>query len=661
MIKKLPNEMILKKLPFSFFGIAIGIQFSSFSQTDSLFQALEKHQKEENFFQVVETFKNLGRYYESVQDFDSAYYYYEIEGDYIKNQFQDQTQDSLLGKVYMDFSFVALGMRNLEKALPYLDSAEIIYKRLDSPGDLARVMNNRANALNEMNRYQEAIDYLLQAINYGELVQNKESKDALLNSVYNNIGKNYLSLEDWSNAAKYTQMAIDIHSSYEINNAHARLNLSNAYIGMDSSDLAIQAALEAEEIYKEVGFAYGIIAAKNNIGLALKNQGKWEDASTLFEKSIMMSEEVNYPLGKLEAMINRSPILASKGQLTKAISEMNEAEELCLLYDDNQYLKSVQENLAELYEKTGNTALALTYFKSFKVLDDSLKSTENVKNVNDLLLKYETSEKEKMLAEQESEIQIQKATLAVRSTQLTYLISGLIVLLIGGAFIYQRNRSKQKEAIQLAIIQEKERGYDAVIQATEDERKRISKDLHDGIGQQLTALKMGLLNLKEKADSAVQKELDLITSEFTKSADEVRQISHQMMPRALMEDGLVQATEDLLRNTFQFSEINYEFEHHGMDSRMEERIEISIYRVLQELLNNILKHSQASFVNIQLFKIKGKLTLLVEDNGQGLSGAKSDGHGQMNIRNRLDLIHGTVNYEPGPESGLIAIITVPVG
>lgn len=649
-----------KKHASAFFGVLLAFSFSAFAQKDSLFNAAENFHQENKPLEAVEAYKNIGRYFESIQDYDSAFHFYRIEGEYIKEHIEKPTRDSLLGKVYMDFSFVALGMRNLDMALPYLDSAEFIYEKLKSYGDLARVMNNRANALNEMNRFQEAIGYLLKAIEYGELVENKESKDALLNSVYNNIGKNYLSLEDWSNAAKYTQMAINIHSSYEINNAHARLNLSNAYIGMDSTELAIQAALEAEEIYKEVGFAYGIIAAKNNIGLALKNQGNWEEASKLFEESILMSEEVNYPLGKLEAMINRSPILASNGQFVKAISEMKEAEELCLLYDDNQYLKSVQENLAELYEKTGNTSLALTYFKSFKALDDSLKSSENVKNVNDLLLRYESSEKEKQLAKQEAEIQTQNATLAIKNSQLAYLLSGLGILILGGTFFYSRNRSLQKEALQQAVIEEKEKGLDAVIQATEEERKRISKDLHDGIGQQLAALKLGLQNIQKRAGQDIQPELMEITGRFSKSADEIRQISHQMMPRALMEAGLVQASEDLLRNTFQYSDIHYEFEHHGMEERLDERIEISIYRVLQELLTNILKHSQANHVNIQLLKLKNKLTLLVEDNGQGISNENSKGHGQMNIRNRLDLIKGTVNYEPGSENGLLAIITVPL-
>ncbi|WP_100629990.1 tetratricopeptide repeat-containing sensor histidine kinase [Algoriphagus formosus] len=652
--------MSQKKNVSAFLGLILGMSISSFAQTDSLFKALEEFQQKGESFQVVESYKNIGRYYESIQAYDSAFYFYRKEGAYIKAHFQEQVQDSLLGKVYMDFSFVALGLRDLDMALPYLDSAEVVYERLGSNGDLARVMNNRANALNEMNRYEEAIGYLLKAIEYGELVENQESKDALLNSVYNNIGKNYLSLEDWLNAVKYTRMAIAISSSYEINNAHARLNLSNAYIGMDSTESAFNMAKEAEDIYVKVGFPYGVIAAKNNQGLALKMKGEMDEAASLFQESIDMSEEIDYPLGVLEGLINRSEILAAKKQYSQAISEMKEAERLCNLYDDRQYLKSVRENLAKLYEETGNTDYALTYFKAYKQLEDSLKSTENIKNVNDLLLKYETSEKEKQLAEQEVEIQTQKATLAVRNSQLTYLLSGLVIVLLGGTFIYQRNRSRQKAALQQAIIEEKERGFDAVIQATEEERKRISKDLHDGIGQQLSVLKLGLQNLQKKADPEIQSQLVDITEKFSKSADEIRQISHQMMPRALMEEGLVRAFEDLLRNTFQYSEIQYEFEHHGMEGRLDERIEISIYRVLQELLNNILKHSEANFVNVQLLKMKDKLTLLVEDNGKGLSDEKSNGHGQMNIRNRLDLIKGTVNYESSPESGFVAVISVPV-
>ena len=172
---------------------------------------------------------------------------------------------------------------------------------------------------------------------------------------------------------------------------------------------------------------------------------------------------------------------------------------------------------------------------------------------------------------------------------------------------------------------------------------------------------MALSNIASNAtDENQQEDLEIIIEQFSKSAEEVRQVSHQMMPRTLMDFGLVSAIEDLLQNSFKFSDIKYELEHRLTDQRFDERIEISLYRVLQELINNIIKHSQATEVSVQLIQNKGKLVLFVEDNGKGMSSNSSDGHGLLNIKSRLDMVKGSVNYEPSPSSGTSATISIPI-
>jgi signal transduction histidine kinase len=134
-----------------------------------------------------------------------------------------------------------------------------------------------------------------------------------------------------------------------------------------------------------------------------------------------------------------------------------------------------------------------------------------------------------------------------------------------------------------------------------------------------------------------------------------------MMPRALMELGLVQALEDLLKISFEFSTIECEFEHQRVaDQRFEDRVEITIYRVAQELINNVIKHAEASNVSVQLLFTGGKLIMFVEDDGKGLTETNGDGHGFLNIRSRLDMVKGRIAYEPGPEKGTVVTVTIPV-
>ncbi len=131
------------------------------------------------------------------------------------------------------------------------------------------------------------------------------------------------------------------------------------------------------------------------------------------------------------------------------------------------------------------------------------------------------------------------------------------------------------------------------------------------------------------------------------------------MPRDLREFGLIEAIEELTQKTFNPLEIDCEFEHFKIQKWYNEHIEVSIYRIVQELVNNILKHANATKVHIQLFQNNSKLILIVEDNGHGFDESTSaEGHGLLNIRSRLSTVNGEVNFEPSPSSGSIATVRI---
>ena len=210
------------------------------------------------------------------------------------------------------------------------------------------------------------------------------------------------------------------------------------------------------------------------------------------------------------------------------------------------------------------------------------------------------------------------------------------------------------------MIYEQKKGLDAVFTATEEERKRIAKDLHDGVGQQLSALKRGFEDFTEHLNVDLKAKAKGLKNLVDETARDTREISHRMMPRSLTELGLVPAIEDLLNKTLSSLSIQFEFEHYNLKERYEERKEVAIYRILQELINNVIKHSGATLVNIQLFENQSSLILMVEDNGKGIQQSKTDGIGILNIKNRLNTIKGKVNLEPSADTGTIATISIPV-
>ncbi len=235
----------------------------------------------------------------------------------------------------------------------------------------------------------------------------------------------------------------------------------------------------------------------------------------------------------------------------------------------------------------------------------------------------------------------------------------VIVLLVIGLFSFigflKTRRQHKHDQIR---IEEQQKGLTAVIQAQEEERKRIAKDLHDGIVQQLGGLKLGLQKVFMDSET---KESNRLVSILDDSAQELRELSHRMMPRSLSELGLVPALEDMLENSLGNTDIKYQFEHFGIKDRFEENIEIAIYRIAQELINNVIKHSMADKVNVQLFKSGNDILLIVEDNGKGINTLQQKyGIGLLNISSRLDTINGKVNFEPSPESGTLATIKIPL-
>lgn len=253
-----------------------------------------------------------------------------------------------------------------------------------------------------------------------------------------------------------------------------------------------------------------------------------------------------------------------------------------------------------------------------------------------------------------------------RNTYIALLVSVLIMLLLVGFSYIQFTRRKAERERDAAIISEREMGLRAVITATEDERKRIAKDLHDGVVQGLTGLKMRLHNQlrQAKMEDAEKDNFIQTSSLLDESINELRNISHQMMPRALSELGLLPALEDLLEKAFGHTDIRFSFEHHRLESeRFDERIEISLYRITQELINNIIKHSGAKAVSAQLLKTATHLVLVVEDDGKGFryeDEANRNGIGLMNISSRAKALNGEVNYSPSPQQGTVATIRIPI-
>ncbi len=224
-----------------------------------------------------------------------------------------------------------------------------------------------------------------------------------------------------------------------------------------------------------------------------------------------------------------------------------------------------------------------------------------------------------------------------------------------------RDISKRKE-VESALKDEREKRLSALIDGQEIERQRMSRELHDGLGQFLIAIKLKLENIIN-AQHASKDSLLEVQEMFNTTIDEVRKISDNLMPSILKEFGLETALRNLCKLMGQASNINIIFESLPLKKKLEERISTYLYRISQEALNNIVKHSQATDASIELFELGNYIQLIIKDNGKGFnynSHYKSQGNGIYNIHERVNVIGGTIEMKSKKGEGTIIDIKIPL-
>jgi len=204
-----------------------------------------------------------------------------------------------------------------------------------------------------------------------------------------------------------------------------------------------------------------------------------------------------------------------------------------------------------------------------------------------------------------------------------------------------------------------------VLNAEENERKRISGELHDGLGQLFSAVKMNLsaltgsLDFKDKhGEEMFNKTMSLVDE----SCKEVRLISHQMAPNVLLKSGLTAAVRDFI-SKIDARKLKINLETFGLQNRLDQNIETVLYRVIQETVNNVIKHSGANTLDIQLTKDEEGINAMIEDNGKGFDTSsleKFEGIGLKNIKSRVGYLKGTVDFSSTLGSGTLVAIHIPL-
>ncbi len=353
-----------------------------------------------------------------------------------------------------------------------------------------------------------------------------------------------------------------------------------------------------------------------------------------------------------------------EGQYVEAEKHILDALQIASKNKIRSVERMAYKSLATLYIKSKNPK-AMEFYLKYDQLKDSIFSEESVKQIAEMQTKYDTEKKEQDNQLLTKENAVKEAVIKQQATQRNLLLLSIIAILALALLLYNRFKLKQKTLFQEELNKQQALRSKAVIDAEEKERMRIAQELHDGLGQQLSAVKLNMSSLESSIDLKTNEQKLMMKNALEiidDSVKEVRSVSHSMMPNALLKSGLAAAVREFLNRISSADKLKIELEIHGLNERLESTMETILFRVLQEIVNNIIKHSQATKVNIQIIRHDQELTLMVEDNGIGfdISKIKSDGIGLKNIQSRIEFLNGTVDFDSQPQKGTTVIIEVPL-
>ena len=366
--------------------------------------------------------------------------------------------------------------------------------------------------------------------------------------------------------------------------------------------------------------------------------------------------------------IQRSVALRGLGASYYALKDFTKAEEyykkvlrIAKKEKLNKGIMDCYKALVAIYSDRGDYRLALQYKNDYEAMQDSTVNAERLASINHLEVKYRTSEKDKELTENKLLLH-QKEALILRKNRLIATIVGgslLSIALLGA--LYKNRRHRQKIAL---LKMENEREVNllrANMEGEEKERVRIARELHDGIMVQFSSAQMNLGALIEKTDLADSDEMEKILVQLEAATKELRKSAHNLMPDMLLQEGLADATHYFCKTLELSASIDIEFHLIGQLPSIAPEYELMLYRIIQELLQNTVKHSRASHVLVQLNCHGDMISINVEDNGIGFDDTSSttrEGMGLRGIRSRLKSLNGTVSIHNNPGGGASVYIEV---
>ena len=420
----------------------------------------------------------------------------------------------------------------------------------------------------------------------------------------------------------------------------------------DTFNLTFKLMNEAAALWAEIKDTAQVNRMQVGMAEALSNYGLYDTAIQLLKsKKLFLADSYNqkyaaqyyFTLGKIYNQ--KAGASNEKKEIhLKAIENFDSCISIAKKLNNNKYLLWGYNWISSSYAFINDYKNAYLFKKRFANLNDSLLDASYLQSMAGVQHKYEVEKKEKEI------ISLHSANLQ-KSTLNKFLIGSTIALVLLGLLGYRNFKTKQKLHKTQIIQLEKDKqllAIDAMLKGQEEERSRLAKDLHDGLGGMLSGVKLSFVNMKENlimdAESVTSFEKSILQLDNTIA--ELRKVAHNLMPEALVKFGLKNAILDFCNSMQLSSKTKIIFEQLGTERLLSNTADLYIYRIVQELINNAIKHADADQILVQLTKTNDKVLLTVEDDGKGFNTElirSAKGIGLKNIQQRVDYLKGKID------------------
>jgi len=575
---------------------------------------------------------------------------------------QFEENDSLSAEINNQLGRFHFFTAQLDSAVYFFENTIHLLEKLNMPARVAAVNISLGAIQLRRGNYNQTIKILTESATYFE----NASDTINMAKCYSNIASAFAELERYPKAIEYSEKALTMfrktkQTPFELITLP---NLATQYYKNGDTLNSIKYNDQAVALATKLGDKRSLSITYNNLGDIYLEKDP-EKAKAYLEQTLRLKNELNLIKGIEITQSNLGYIHLKNKEYKEAIGYFDEAATQI----KGRQLVLVYNNMREAHQGMGNMEKALFFSEKARVLNDSILSTEGENNYLELQTKYESEKKEREILSLQT---VNQETDYKRKQNRSLLIAALSALALTLVLLYlliKNSKRKQVIASQNALIEKQEfertlkiqelNGIDEIIHAQEKERSKIAADLHDNLGSKVATLKLYLdsFNDKDGFDSFYDKLKSIVDNTY----QEIRKIGSNKNFGALINKGLIPSTMAVARQISDTNQISIKVINVDVNKRIENTIEIQIFRVIQELLTNIIRHSEATEAIIQFSEHENMLNIIVEDNGIGFEkNASREGVGLSNIEKRIEKINGEMVIDSTLDHGTTVILNIPL-